>query len=354
MVIRRIFKKEGNEWLKSVVALMIWDVAATYLLHFYGLQFTIALVDTITHTALLLCGFLLLENVFKYYLPRQAYSWLGLIFPLILTALVAFLANSLLLLWFRKVPDYQIFLERAFWIRIFVMLLIFYGFTLLMWVYNKLEDQFKTLERKEMIEKMSKESELVHLRQQLQPHFLFNSLNSISALVHKSPEKAREMVLQLSDFLRGTIRKKDQKWVVMEEELEYLELYLNIERVRFGQRLQVDFQVEKEALSLKIPPLMIQPLLENAVKHGLHSANGEVKISVGIKRKGNYLEVSITNPYDRASGKAEGTGFGLDAVTRRLYLMFGRHDLIDYFPADNLFTVWIKIPQMNDQDHYNR
>lgn len=348
MVIRRIFKKEGKEWLKSSVALIIWAVAATYLLHYYGLKLSIALADTLTHTAMLLCGFLLLENVFKYYLPQQVYSWLGLVFPLILTALVALAADSFLLLWFRNVPDYLVFMEGAFWIRVFIILLIFYGFTLIMWVFNKLEDQLKTLERKEIIDKMSKESELYHLRQQLLPHFLFNSLNSVSALVHKSPEKAREMVLQLSEFLRGTIRKNDQKWLVMEEELEYLQLYLNIERVRFGERLKVDFQMEEEALSLKIPPLMIQPLLENAVKHGLRSTNGEVQISIGLKSKGNYLEIYISNPYDRESGKAEGTGFGLEAVTRRLYLMFGRHDLMDYLPADNHFTVWIKIPQMND------
>lgn len=354
MVITRIFKKEGNGWLKSAVSLLLWALATTYLLHFYGLELTIALADTVTYTALVLGGFLLLDNLFKYYFPHQAYSWLGIIFPLILTSLVTFVANSLLFLWFSRIPDYQNFMERAFWVRIFILLLIFYGYTLLMWVFNRLEDQLKTLERKDMIEKISKESELYHLRQQLQPHFLFNSLNSISALVHKSPDKAREMVLQLSEFLRGTIRKKDHKWVLMKEEMEYLQLYLNIEKVRFGHRLQVDFQVEKEALDLKIPPLMIQPLLENAVKHGLHSADGEVKICICLKRKANYLEIYITNPYDRESGKAEGTGFGLEAVKRRLYLMFGRHDLIDYFPKENLFTVWIKIPQMNDQDHYNR
>lgn len=339
--------------IKLVVALLLWWVATTYLIHFYGPHLNMAFMDTNIHTLLLLLGFLLLENVFRFYLPRQTYSWLCAAFPLILTLVVAYTGDYLLHYLYGNQSDYQIFLDHAFFVRGFILLLLFNGFTLLMVFYARLEDQMKTLGRKEMIEKMSKESELYHLRQQLQPHFMFNSLNSISALIHRSPEKAREMVLQLSEFLRGTIRKEDKKWVAVKEELNYLQLFLDIERVRFGHRLQVDFQVEKEAEKLKIPPLMIQPLLENAVKHGLYGVIGEVLISINIKKRENYLEIVISNPFDPGSGKAEGTGFGLDAVTRRLYLLFGRHDLFHCSPQENLFTVWLRIPQNYDQDPNN-
>jgi two-component system LytT family sensor kinase len=197
---------------------------------------------------------------------------------------------------------------------------------------------------------MAKNAELYQLRQQLQPHFLFNSLNSINALINKNPEKAREMVLQLSEFFRGSIRKDDKKWIAITEEIAHLQLFLNIERIRFGDRLLVAFQVEEGAQQLKVPPLLIQPLLENAVKHGLNSLIGPVIVETNVKKKGNCLEITITNPYDPAGGHAPGAGFGLEAVNRRLYLLFGRRDLLVVAPSEELYTVWMKIPQVYDQD----
>ncbi len=99
------------------------------------------------------------------------------------------------------------------------------------------QEQQKNEQRKTDAEKLAKEAELFKLRQQLQPHFLFNSLNSINALIGSRPEEARKMVQQLSDFLRGTIKKEETQWVNLQEEIQYLQLYLDIEKVRFGNRL---------------------------------------------------------------------------------------------------------------------
>ena len=108
----------------------------------------------------------------------------------------------------------------------------------LLWFSQKEEKNIN--ERKIDAERLTKEAELFKLRQQLQPHFLFNSLNSINALISVQPEQARKMIQQLSDFLRGTLKKEDQQWVNLSEELQYLQLYLDIEKVRFGHRLSDD------------------------------------------------------------------------------------------------------------------
>ena len=104
-------------------------------------------------------------------------------------------------------------------------------------IWYNWQEQSEQEVRKQDAEKLTKEAELFKLRQQLQPHFLFNSLNSINALIGSRPQEARKMVQQLSDFLRGTIRKEEHQWVTLKEELQYLQLYLDIEKVRFGHRL---------------------------------------------------------------------------------------------------------------------
>ena len=131
---------------------------------------------------------------------------------------------------------------------------------------------------------MAKDAELYKLRQQLQPHFLFNSLNSISALTGSQPEKARHMINQLSEFLRGTLKKDEKQWNTLEEEMQYLELYLEIEKVRFGYRLQTNILCEEEALKLELPAMLLQPVVENAIKFGLYDTTGEVLIKVKQKK----------------------------------------------------------------------
>jgi LytS/YehU family sensor histidine kinase len=212
---------------------------------------------------------------------------------------------------------------------------------------GKIEEQAHAEEREAKMQQMTKEAELYKLRQQLQPHFLFNSLNSISALVKQQPTKAREMVLQLSDFLRGTIGKESSKWISVDEEVAFLKLFTEIEKVRFGHRLKVDFTSDEGIGEMKVPHLMIQPLVENAIKHGLYGLTGEVSISIAFQRKAQNLLIVISNPYDAKAGQAKGAGFGLDAVNRRLFLIFGRYDLLKTDASNQNFTVELLIPQLS-------
>jgi len=201
--------------------------------------------------------------------------------------------------------------------------------------------------RKADAEKLAKEAELFKLRQQLQPHFLFNSLNSINALIGMKPDEARKMVQQLSDFLRGTIRKEENQFITFSEELEYLKLYLEIEKVRFGYRLKTETDIAEESLLWKMPSLLLQPIMENAIKFGLYGTTGEVTIGLRATVADKHLVVAVMNPFDPDMQMPPGTGFGLNSVKRRLYLLFGRNDLVEINKSQNSFVVIFRIPDIN-------
>lgn len=216
--------------------------------------------------------------------------------------------------------------------------------------WKRLETERDAQERKSDMERMSREAELYKLRQQLHPHFLFNSLNSINALIHSKPDEARKMVQQLSEFLRGTLKREDKQMMTLEEELLYLKLYLEIERVRFGHRLKAEFDTELPTFSCKMPPLVLQPLMENAIKFGLYGTTGEVTIHLRTRLVDHYLVVTIMNPYEKDMQTQKGTGFGLKSIQRRLYLLFGRDDLMEINQEENQFIVNFRIPQNYEQD----
>ena len=201
--------------------------------------------------------------------------------------------------------------------------------------------------RKTEAEQLAREAELFKLRQQLQPHFLFNSLNSISALTASQPEKARHMIQQLADFLRGTLKKEEQQWTSFEEELQYLQLYLDIEKVRFGYRLQTNIVLEENVLQMKLPSLLLQPLVEKAIKFGLYDTVGDVTILIAAKNNAGMLEVTVQNPFDESTAvPVKGTGFGLSSIKRRLFLLFARQDLLQIKKETGQFITIISIPQI--------
>ncbi len=153
------------------------------------------------------------------------------------------------------------------------------------------------------------------------------------------------MIQQLSDFLRGTLKKEENQWVSLDEELQHLQLYLDIEKVRFGHRLSTLVCNETVGLSLKIPAMLLQPIVENAIKFGLYDTMDDIVITIKAKSDEDYLYVQVENPFDAATSSRPGTGFGLKSVKRRLYLLFARNDLLETKTHDNLFAITIKIPQ---------
>ena len=227
-------------------------------------------------------------------------------------------------------------------IAFLLLFLVLYQF----WINKHKSFQEKNTAHLLEIERQLNNAELLNIQQQLQPHFLFNSLNSISALTVTQPEEARRMVHLLSDFLRGTLRKDHEKMVNLSEELTYLNLYLEIEKVRFGHRLHIEFTIDDMCKDAKLPTFILQPIVENSIKYGLYGQIGELTISVKAICKNNLLELSISNPYEPETVNAsKGIGFGLTSIQKKLHLLFGQSDLLEIQKTTTQFTTLLKIPQ---------
>lgn len=319
----------------------------TMLIISFGISIEIAITDSVVNNALLaLTGGLVINN-FQYYLPQKEKYWYILVLSLLMSGFVLLACRWILAPIFSSHADYIQFLSRSWFVRFDISFLLIGCMTVLSLLWYTLDEEQENQQRKTEAEKLSKEAELYKLRQQLQPHFLFNSLNSISALTGSQPEQARTMIQQLSDFLRGTLKKEDHQWVTLGEELQYLQLYLDIEKVRFGHRLSTSIESDETTQQMKIPPMLLQPIVENAIKFGLYDTTEAVTILIKATISNNNLQVSVQNPFDpETSNPRQGTGFGLSSVQRRLYLLFARVDLLETVTENHLFTTIMKIPQV--------
>lgn len=324
--------------------LLAWFALQSYLLYDFGFSWKVACTDAGTTSVLLAGACFLINNNLKYYQPEQGRSVFILMLCLVLSLLWLAACRWLLP---QLIPDpaYKAFLIQSLTIRFSIAFLIIGCMAMLSALRYLQKDQKANEARKLAAESLARDAELYKLRQQLQPHFLFNSLNSISALIGFKPEEARKMIHQLSDFLRGTL-KEEQQWVSLLHELQHLQLYLDIEKVRFGHRLTTVLRHNDAADAMQIPPMLLQPLVENAIKFGLYDTIGAVTISLEALVIDKQLQVSISNPYDPETAQPRhGTGFGLSGVKRRLYLLFARHDLIEIQTNEAIFNIKLKIPQ---------
>jgi hypothetical protein len=192
---------------------------------------------------------------------------------------------------------------------------------------------------------LAREAELRALRAQIDPHFLFNSLNSISALAISNPPAARRMCLLLADFTRTSLAVGGKKSIPLSEELKITEHFLEIEKVRFGDRLSVTFQIAEDCLKVEVPPLLIQPLLENSIKHGIARLVEGGRISVEAHKRGRMLQLSVENPYDPDSHPSSGTGLGIRNLRERLANVFAEDAHVSIRPEGGNFRVELQMPE---------
>jgi two-component system, LytTR family, sensor histidine kinase AlgZ len=191
---------------------------------------------------------------------------------------------------------------------------------------------------------LSREAELRALRAQIHPHFLFNSLNSINALVTSQPEEARRLCLLLGDFLRRSLTLGTRERVPFSEELALAEDLLAIEKVRFGSRLRFESRVEEAARPWPVPPLVLQPLVENAVTHGIAQMLDGGTVLLEARSDGEHLRVTIENPVDADGPHRKGAGIGLANVRRRLDALYGREAVLRHQARGDRFRVELEIP----------
>jgi len=329
-----------------IAYILLWAVLHVFVFHRLGFSWQIALVDSAINNGLLLTLSFAMAMSLKYFSPSRRNALMLIGWSITLAIASAWLSNFFLLQIFITDVDYVALLHKAFLIRFCVSFLIIEWVVLFSWILNRMRNRQEMDARKADVEKLLRDAELEGLRQQLQPHFLFNSLNSISALAGSKPEEARRMIQQLSDFLRGTLKKDDKQMSSLQEELKHLQLYLDIEKVRFGHRLNTEIKADEQSLALLIPPLLLQPLVENAIKFGLYDTIGDVTIQINSSLENKNLRITITNPFDVETAQpSKGTGFGLKSVQRRLHLLFFRNDLLKTEIKQNLYTTTVIIPQ---------
>jgi len=180
------------------------------------------------------------------------------------------------------------------------------------------------------LESQLAKAELNALKMQLNPHFLFNTLHAISSLIDSKGKDAQNMLVRLSDFLRQTLESEGQQNVSVKKEISFLKSYLEIEQIRFGKRLSVKYNIEKSLSDKLIPTLILQPLVENAIKHGISPHSGQGKIDVSVVSKDNFMELSVCD-----NGKGIGQNIvehvGLKNTRQRLEQVYGKEASLNYY-----------------------
>lgn len=343
------FLRNKSIIIYSTTWLAIGGLFAFSLFYFYGFEGKIAALDSLVFNGIffglgLAYWFNVRYNSFeKSQLLNLVASHLAALITSV--ALAIFLSKSILVRASAN-EEYVNFLNESIPWRAALGLMYYSVIILVYYLILYYDDLNQKNQERSQLETMLKSSELEMLKTQINPHFIFNSLNSIASLTIISPEKAREMVIKLSEFLRYSLGKENDQMNTMEDELKNIMLYLEIEKVRFGDRLSINTDISKESLPLKLPNLILQPLFENTIKHGIYESLEKVTVSLKSWKDQNILRVEISNQFDPEATGIKGKGIGLKNVTERLRLIYGVPQLVFTEKTDKLFTVRLDIPQI--------
>ena len=255
------------------------------------------------------------------------YGWVHIIDSLQLSAPIA--------------PLYEPWIAGIYSLLVLIFLLIAATHYVIITFEQSRETELQTFELKVL----AQDAELRALRAQIDPHFLFNSLNSISALTTSDPSKARTMTLLLADFFRKSLEYGAKKHISLENELSLISDFLTIEQVRFGLRLKIEQDIKEECKKALVPPLILQPLVENAVRHGIaHLVEGGT-VRIHCEGRGERLHLQVENPVDVDRPKRKGTGVGVRNVRSRLDTLYGNDARVDVEETNEYFRIKLSFPK---------
>ncbi len=192
-------------------------------------------------------------------------------------------------------------------------------------------------------ETAARELELQVLRAQINPHFLFNALNNLRALINEDPARAREMLSRLSNTLRHTLQHSAKERVPLADELAVVRDYVALEQLHHEERLRVDWRVDPATAGASVPPMLLQLLVENAIKHGIARTAGGGVVDIDLKRSGARLALAVSNPGQWAPGASEGTGLGLAHLRERLARAGGEGAGCQIAAADGRVTITVEL-----------
>jgi two-component system, LytTR family, sensor kinase len=284
--------------------------------------------------------------VIKYY-PIETNAWWRLvIFHLfaatILILIWVYLTSMIINLITPELSDYITMSLPSRFLSGYLFYVFYVFFFMAIVYYQNFKEKVK---RESELKTLVREAELHALKSQINPHFLFNSLNSISSLTMSDPAKAQEMVINLSSLMRYSLKHGQSEKVSFGTELQNNKLYLSIEKVRFGNKLQTIFRVDESCSKSVLPNMILQPIYENAIKYGVYEATEPVEIITEASCNGEFLEISVTNSYDPGVRNKKGEGIGLRNIRERLQIIYGNPGLLKIKDTKKLFTITLTIPQ---------
>ena len=241
--------------------------------------------------------------------------------------------------------DYSFFLEKSSWFRIVIGYLFYLQVIVLYYLIEVYNEWRRNIDKEKDLNSMLKDAELKALKYQINPHFIFNSLNSIASMCYSNSKHAAEMTIKLAGFLRSTFKRNEEQMVSLEEEIATVEQYIQIERIRYSDRLAYKINIDPQCRKVPVPTMILQPLIENAIKHGVHESTETIRLHIDCKMQANQMEIEVGNTYDNtAVSPKAGEGLGLTATKERLYKSYSQENLLTIQKTKYDFTVRIRIP----------
>jgi len=331
---------------------LVWLMVSAIMggLYFYILHFPLSVVIADAFTSSLLFGFTgLLAWYPTRYIPFQRQSPFYSIMAHVVAGIVVLgswvlITVGLLNAIFSNQAEYIEFLNQTIAWRAMLGGLVYLVLVLIYYLVSNNQKLQERTQQEERLKGMVRDAELNMLKSQINPHFLFNSLNSISSLTMTNPDEAREMIIRLSDFLRYSLKHRENEYVPLEEELGRMKDYLAIEKIRFGEKLLYDFNISEECEKFPVPTMIFQPLFENAIRHSVYESVDPVTIKFSCMPVEGHMKVVISNDYDPAVPSRKGTGVGLQNVRQRIALAYQEKGAVQWNGNEGVFTVTILFP----------
>ena len=338
---------------RNIIILLLYSVSfavISFLILFFGLELALnaSVVESIVSSTLL-CGLTIIWHYPAKYISIEQHHLLKVFFSHAISAVISS-GLWILFIYIVMVPiigfdeKYQNYFYHTILWRFLVGFLLYaivVSFYYLISYYSELQERsLKEAELKNLVA----QAELRSLKFQINPHFIFNSLNSMSALTEIDPKKAKEMIIKLADFLRYILATNEREKNKLSEELKNIRLYLDIEKVRFEDKFDYSEEISEDCNKAEIPNMILQPLFENVIKHAVYETFDKVLLTLRCSFEEGFLRIQLVNNFDESSKPRKGAGVGLKNISDRLNLIYRRNDLMEVKKEKGIFSVTLFIP----------
>lgn len=328
---------------------LIMTLHATFLFYQFGFPLIICIADGVVSNLSIAIACFVYWYVVKFISPQRQGMTETLVAHLIgvgfsVIILTHFSGHALKML-FEADINYHQFYQSSILFRVLLGMLYFATTILLYYLLLYIENINEQEKKEAALQDLLKQTSLDMLMFQINPHFLFNSLNSIGALTITSPSLARDMVIKLADFFRASLNKENNEMQTLQEELAQMNLYLDIEKVRFENRLVIENSIDEACYGLLVPRMILQPLYENAIKYGVYEELGKTTIKTDCACSEDALTITISNGAGAEMSHRKGNGLGINNVKERLKLIYGMDHLVKVNHSNEVFTVTLTIPR---------